>query len=72
MALRSHERRAGERSKQESPMQALRLRSATLRTGLPPAPQGMKIVQVVILSEAKDLVVGAVGYRGRDSSLRSE
>ena len=53
-------------------MQALRLRSAPLRTGLPPAPQGMKIVQVVILSEAKDLVVGAVGYRGRDSSLRSE
>ena len=40
--------------------------------GSRPAPQGMKIVQVVILSEAKDLVVEAVGYRGRDSSLRSE
>ena len=43
-------------------MQALRLRSATLRTGLRPAHQEMKIVQVVILSEAKDLVVEAVGY----------
>ena len=31
-------------------------------TGLPPACQGMKMAQVVILSEAKDLVVEALGY----------
>ena len=30
--------------------------------GVPPAPQEMKMAQVVILSEAKDLVVEALGY----------
>ena len=36
------------------------------------APQRMKMVQVVILSEAKDLFFQVLDRCGRDSSLRSE